>query len=123
MNHSTPTQMIDTTGNTYLMEITPVGIMLDGKPYQINVKETQIALISADHARDIITLVPTAFWHAFVGSGDPTPESAGLLLAEVLARHGAIQEIAELVLRVRPLLAEIEAWTEEKYTAMQLATV
>jgi hypothetical protein len=77
MNHSTPTQMIDTTGNMHMMEITPVAIMLNGKPYQINVKEAQIALMSTDHARDIITLAPGAFWHAFVGSSDPTPESAG----------------------------------------------
>lgn len=115
MNHPTPTQMIDKAGNTHTLEITSDGSMLDGKPCQINVKETQIMLMSADPTRGIITLAPAAFWHAFAGS-DPTPEAAGLLLAEMVARHEAMQEIAELVWRVRPLLDEIERHTQEHRT-------
>src|SRR5450755_1322857 len=91
MNNPTPTQMIDTAGNTHMIEITSDGIMLDGKPCQIKVKDTQIDLLSSDPIIGMITIAPAAFWHGFAGS-DPTPESAGLIQAHALAHWSAMQE-------------------------------
>jgi len=103
---------IDTEGSRHTLATGSTGIILDGKPGSVIVKDSQITLISSDSKREGIIVAPAALWQACAG-GSPTPEAAGLLLAEMPARHGAMQEIAELALRVRPLLAEIEQHIQE----------
>lgn len=103
---------IDTEGSRHTLATGSTGIILDGKPGSVVVKDSQITLISSDPKREGIIVAPAMLWQACAG-GSPTPEAAGLLLAEMLARHGAMQEIAELALRVRPLLDEIERHIQE----------
>lgn len=107
MNNPTPTQIIDTAGNTHMIEITVDGIMLDGKPCRLVIKETQIVLMTADPARGLTTIAPAAFWHAFAGS-DPTPESAGLIQAHALAHWSAMQEISLTLLRLYHLVDDMD---------------
>jgi len=107
VNTSQSVQITDTAGNMHTIEITSTGIILDGKPCQIKVKETRIAVLSGDPARGIITVAPAAFWHAFAG-GDPTPDNAGLLLAQALAHWAAMQEIPLVLQRLHHLVDDID---------------
>ncbi len=107
--------LIDTTGTTHAIGVEAARITLDGTACQINVKDTQVDLISSDPKRGVITVAPASLWHAFAGS-DPAPEAAGLCLSEALARHTALQEIAELSQRWRLLLDEIDRHIQEHRT-------
>jgi len=107
VNTTQSVQIIDTAGNTHTIAITADGIMLDDKLCRLVVKETQIALLSEDPTRGIVTVAPAAFWHAFAG-GDPTPDNAGLLLAQALAHWSAMQEIPLVLQRLHHLVDDMD---------------
>ena len=97
----------DTAGITHTLTLGPAGITLDGRPCRLFVRDSHIDLISSDPDIGVVIVTPTAFWHALAGD-DPTAEDAGLLQAHALAHWTAMQEIAELTGRLRPLLDEID---------------
>ena len=99
--------LIDSRGIPHTIATGSAGLMLESKPCRLLVKDARIELISVDPDIGTVIVTPAALWHAFAG-GDPTPESAGLMLAEALARWTAIQEMALLALRLRPLIDEID---------------
>jgi hypothetical protein len=107
MNTTTSKQLLDTAGSTHTIALDPAGITLDGKPCRLVVKDTQVDLLSLDPALGVISVAPAALWHAFAG-GDPTAEDAGLIQAHALAHWSAMQEIAELTGRLRPILDDID---------------
>jgi hypothetical protein len=107
MNTTTSKQLLDTAGSTHTIALDPAGITLDGKPCRLVVKDTQVDLLSLDPALGVISVAPAALWHAFAG-GDPTAEDAGLIQAHALASFTAMQEIAELTGRLRPILDDID---------------
>lgn len=97
----------DITGTTHTLALDSAGIVLDGKPCRLLIKDTQLELLSSDPDLGVVTISPAAFWYALAG-GEPTAEDAGVIQAHMLASFTTMQEIATLIGRVRPLLDDID---------------
>lgn len=97
----------DTAGQAHTLVFGPVGVMLDGRPCRLFVKDAHIDLLSLEADLGVVTVAPAEFWHALAGD-DPTAEDAGLMQAQVLASFAALQEISRLTGQVRLLLDEID---------------
>lgn len=99
--------ILDTAGSTHTLTLGPVGIVLNGRPCRLFVRDAQIDLMSSDLDLGVVSVTPAALWYALAGD-DPTAEDAGLIQAQALAGFAAMREVAQLTERLRLLLDEID---------------
>jgi hypothetical protein len=101
------TQIIDTAGAPHALMIDSTGMLLNGKRCRLMLKDTQITFISSDPTDEPVTVTPAALWHA-LAVGDPDDQAAGLAQASALMYWIAMQEMGQVMARLRLQLDALE---------------